>query len=171
MNRLLERVCSVSATVGGVILFVVALLITVDVFIRWLVGKPIGGVFEITEVAFLMMVFLSIAFTQYSNRQIRIDILYSLLNEKVRSFLDVINGLVSLIFFGILFWTGTEEFIIAMNEHYVRRGLVEIPTIIPLSFLVFGSILMCITLLFIIAVNSRNIFLTDSTIKSKIIAN
>jgi hypothetical protein len=81
LRRLLEKIYSASATVGGGALFIISLLITADVLIRWLAGKPIGGVFEITEVAFLIIVFLSMAFTQYSNRQIRIDILYTLLNK------------------------------------------------------------------------------------------
>jgi TRAP-type C4-dicarboxylate transport system permease small subunit len=132
LRRLLEKIYSASATVGGGALFIISLLITADVLIRWLAGKPIGGVFEITEVAFLIIVFLSMAFTQYSNRQIRIDILYTLLNKKIRSLFDVINGIAGLIFFGILLWTGTEEFIIAMNGNYVRRGLVEIPTLTPI---------------------------------------
>ncbi len=158
MTGFLERIYKGLATFGGWLLFGLALLITVDVLARWILGKPLGGVFEVAEISLLVVIFISLAFTQYSNRQIRIDILYSRLNPKPRGVLDIVNCLACLLFFGILLVTGGQELVAAVKGSYVRRGLVEIPLSIPFSFLVFGTIAVFTSILVIMARNVKGLF-------------
>lgn len=167
MKKKLEEIYRVAAASGGAILFIIAVLVTVDVIIRKVISRPILGVFEVTEVSFLIIFFLAIAHTQNMGRQIRIDILYTTLKEKTQCFLDIVNYFACLIFFGILLWSGFRETVLSITQHYVRRGIVEIPSAIPLSFLVLGCIMMCVHLLTVLPERISYI-VTPSPVKTEI---
>ncbi len=148
LDRVLERLLIYSAWVSGIALFCLAAMITVDVFVRWLTGRPFIGVFEVSQVILVVVTFLAIGLVQYRQRQLRVDIFSARAKGLSARLLTVLDCVIGLAFFGLLLWTGGMEWVKAYTGEYLRRGMVEIPTAIPLAFLVIGTFFMCLTLLF-----------------------
>ena len=148
LDRALARLLIYSAWVSGIALFCLAAMITVDVFVRWLTGRPFIGVFEVSQVILVVVTFLAIGLVQYRQRQLRVDIFSARAKGLPARFLTALDCVVGLAFFGLLLWTGGLEWVKAYTGGYLRRGMVEIPTAIPLAFLVVGTFFMCLTLTF-----------------------
>ena len=67
-------------------------------------------------------------------------------------------GLLGLGLFTILLYVGCKEWLAAWQGNYVRRGLIDIPNTIHLGFLVFGTLVMCLSLAVTTVENIWNIF-------------
>ena len=84
-----------SAAGMGVFMLMVFLTF-VDVFLRYWFGKSINGTVEITELMMVIVVFSSIAYTQWQKSHVTMDILTSKLTEPRRALLAVATTLWSL---------------------------------------------------------------------------
>ena len=62
--------------IGMVFLTFLMLVITADVLLRDIFNRPLRGANEIAEFSMLLVVFLSVAFTQYVKSNIAVSILY-----------------------------------------------------------------------------------------------
>lgn len=145
---------------GGLLLFALAFLITIDVLARWLIRKPIIGVYEASEIIFLISIFLAAGLVHCKGRQMRVDILLLHVKRKSKHLLEAFADLLGLAFFGLLFWEGCLEWLASWQGHFVRRGMIEIPNTIHLGFLVFGTLIIWLSLLVTIIINLRQIFST-----------
>jgi TRAP-type C4-dicarboxylate transport system permease small subunit len=145
--KALGKINWTAAALGGFLLFFLSFLITVDVLVRWIFGRPFVGVFETSEVIFLVLTFMAAGLTQQAGRQMRVEILVSRLHGKPKDIVNVFADLLGLSFFSLLLWEGCSEWIDAWNGHFVRRGMIEIPNTIHLGFLVIGSLLLCLNFL------------------------
>lgn len=145
------------ASLSGLGLFLLAVMITSDVLVRWLTGRPIIGVFEIAEVLFVLVTFLAVALVYQDDRQLRVDALSGLARGRTAASLRLLDGVAGLLFFGVVVWTGGAEWLKAYLGGFLRRGLVEIPSAILLGFIVFGSLLLCAVLLAIVAASVRRL--------------
>lgn len=144
---MLERLLKGAAQLGGVLLLVLASMITVDVFVRWITGRPIIGVFEIAEILLLVTTFLAMGLLHYRNRELRVDLLSGRARGVTARVLSSLDSLLALAFFALLLWSGIREWQDAVAYGAVRRGLVEIPSTVPIGGLVIGVFLTCLALL------------------------
>jgi TRAP-type C4-dicarboxylate transport system permease small subunit len=69
----LEQVTGVCAVLGGLLTFAVALLVTVSVLMRWLLGAPIDGDFEYVKMATAIAIFSYLPYTQARRGNIMVD--------------------------------------------------------------------------------------------------
>ena len=145
--RVLEKIYRWSAAFAGIVLFGLALMITTDVTIRWVTGKPILGVFEFSELSFLILTFLALALLEHRGREMRVDLFVSRIKGRPGSLLAAITALLGLGFWGIIVWQGGTDWLQAYAIHDRRQGLIEVPSIIHLGFLTFGTSLLCLVLL------------------------
>lgn len=166
--RIFERFSEFCGLLSGLILFLLSIAITLDVTIRWITGKPIVGVFEFSQVAFLASVFLVIALVQNRDRHIRVDILISELEGKPRYILEAFVSFWALLLFAVLLYVGWKEWFAAWKGHYVSRGLIDIPNTLHLGFLLFGAFLMCVSVVLTIL---RNVALLFSLRKPSMVGN
>ena len=93
-----------SAAGMGVFMLMVFLTF-VDVFLRYWFGKSINGTVEITELMMVIVVFSSIAYTQWQKSHVTMDILTSKLTEPRRALLAVATTLWSLATIGFCSYT------------------------------------------------------------------
>ena len=141
--KILEKSFHYSAVFAGIVLFVVAILITVDTIVRAIFVSTIPGVYEITEVSFLILSLMAFGLTQFRDKSIRIDVLAnSIKNKTVLGLLDMLNSVVVFIFALIILRIGVMEWINAVEKNYSRAGIVRIPSVVHLSFFVIGSFLL-----------------------------
>jgi TRAP-type C4-dicarboxylate transport system permease small subunit len=136
------------------LLLAMALMITFDVVYRALSGRPVVGVFEMTEVMLIGITFLSIAGVQSRGQQLRVDILTQGLVGRKQMAVRLLDGIAASIFFCVLLWTASVDFAEALRLRLSGTGLIRIPTAVPLGLVVFGTVCMLITLVIGI---SRNV--------------
>ncbi|MGQ0662808.1 MAG: TRAP transporter small permease [Pseudomonadota bacterium] len=146
------------ALLSGILLFCLAAVVTTDVLMRYATGRPIIGVFEVAEILLVFVTFFAVGFVQHSGRQLRVDALSHRARGRTAAALAVFDGFMALIVFGILLVTGWRELGKAMAGGFLRRGLIEIPTAVPLSVLVFGTALLCVAILVGLVAGLRQLF-------------
>ena len=100
-TRLLVKI---AASVAGVTLLVLMLLTTADVAGRYFLNQPITGVFDITHFAVLVMVFLGLAYCEFENGHVAIDLFYNRLGPAAARILSRITSLLGAIFCGLIAW-------------------------------------------------------------------
>jgi TRAP-type C4-dicarboxylate transport system permease small subunit len=103
----LGKITLVFSMIGASLLFIMMLSIVADVFLRGFFNKPIKGIVEIVGVALLLLVFLTLAYVQYSKRNIVVNILADKFPKKVQM---VIAGLIYLLTIVILFLLARQGF-------------------------------------------------------------
>lgn len=90
-DRLFFRLESFLNLAGGMAIFLLVLLATVNVLGRWLFSAPISGYVDWVEQAMAFIAFLGIAYTQRMGGHIRMDILIGRLNRRWLWFTELIT--------------------------------------------------------------------------------
>jgi TRAP-type C4-dicarboxylate transport system permease small subunit len=136
--------------VSAVFIWLMAGLIFLDVILRFTLNRPLTGVYESSEVGFLIIVFLTLAWVTHKNRQLTLTLVSDRIKGRGKHLLTLFSNLVMIAFFGTILWYGTRDLIRAWKIWDVRQGLFQIPWVIPLSVIVLG----CINLLFALVLDS-----------------
>ena len=146
--KTLRKLFEAVGALGGFALFAMSILVTTDVFYRFISNRTITGVYEMCEIGFLVSVFCAMPVTQNRNKAIRIDIVQTKI-KKGRFFyiLEVVNNLFCLFFFGVVVYLGFDKYAKAVEGHLTRGGIINIPLAIPYAFMIVGSILTLLSLL------------------------
>jgi tripartite ATP-independent transporter DctM subunit len=151
MTQLLEqkldifnaRVSRFFNQISCLLLFLMPIPVFLDVLARYLFEESIPGVIEIEGYLLLIIVFLSLAYTQFSEGHIRIDLLLSRFPEWARNIIDSCTYLISTLFFFLMsyqiFWRG----ILKIEDQEISYDL-EIPTYIFWFIAAFGTLLLAI---------------------------
>jgi TRAP-type C4-dicarboxylate transport system permease small subunit len=134
-------------SVAGLCVLGLAIMITTDVILRWWTGVPITGVFEIAEILLLLMVFLSFPYLHFQSQEMSVDLLRSNVTGKIAKTFSFFDVVLSSAFFALLTWDAASDFLVAVERGYTGRGLIKVPTAIPLGIIVFGAFLTVLALL------------------------
>lgn len=146
-----------SCTLSGVLLLILAILIVADVLSRWALGRPITGVFETSEVTFVLVSFLALAWVHQQGRQMRIDVLSGRAQGRPAAAMEVVTNLLALAFFGMVLWRGVFQWLEAWGIWDIRPGVVQIPTVIPIGAIVVGTVFLCLSILTSIVTDVRRL--------------
>ena len=79
---LLEFFCKKISLISIITCGIMPIPIVADVLTRLFIGKSISGIIELEEFMMVLIVFLSLAITQWQRGQISIDLLFSRLSER-----------------------------------------------------------------------------------------
>ena len=145
------------AAFNGLVILWLALMITADVLVRWITGRPFVGVFEISRILFVPVIFMVLALVQWTDRQVRVDALVGRTRGRVKVSVRAFDQVLTLGFFLILLWTGSENWLEAFQRDYVGMGMLEIPHAIPMGFLIIGTFLMVLTLVLLLLKSVRQL--------------
>lgn len=143
----LDRLLRALTFLCALMLLGMTFIVTLDVLVRALSGRPIAGVFEATEVLLIGITFLALAGVQASGRQLSVNILTSQLVGRKRALLALLDGVTAMAFFSILVWTAGIDFLEAYRMGLRGGGLIRIPSVVPLGLILIGSACMLMTLL------------------------
>lgn len=128
MIRCFFRQCSnVLGYVAVAFLALMMIGITADALIRTALNKPITGVFEFSEVAMVIIVFLGMGWTQLDDAHIRVTILRQRLNWRAANVLDAFAWLAAAVALGFLAYPATNEAIASFEIREFRWGHIEFP--------------------------------------------
>jgi TRAP-type transport system small permease protein len=104
MRRLELAMRQVLGTVAGVVLASMMLLTALDVFMRYVLSKPLSGAFETTEIMLAMLIFAGLPIVSDARQHIVIDTLEGYMSKGLRRALDALaNAICMLVFGGVSF--------------------------------------------------------------------
>lgn len=135
-----SRFISVLNSTGTVLIFVLMMLVTADVTLRFLVNQPIPGVVEIVEMSIVGIVFLQLTHAMAAGKMVRSDtFLASLLLRSPRwgHFLDACGQMIGAMLMAVILWGQIPRFVESWQAGHFKGnpGLFTAPTW-PLELLV-----------------------------------
>jgi TRAP-type C4-dicarboxylate transport system permease small subunit len=101
---LLRRATEVWALLGGLLLLVIALMISYSSAAGWLIGKPLPGDVELVEMLTAVSVFMFLPYCQISGANVTADIFTARAGPRTVAILDLLAALVALAFGLFLLW-------------------------------------------------------------------
>lgn len=121
-----------------------ALLVTADVIGRKL-GNPVPGAFELTELALILTVCLSLAYTATQGAHVSVELLISRLGRVGRLLVSLLTGPLALAGITMVIWGGMTQ---ALNDWQVgllRSAQLGIPLaafkfVVPLGFFLLAVV-------------------------------
>jgi tripartite ATP-independent transporter DctM subunit len=125
------------------LLFLMPIPVFLDVLARYLFEKSIPGVIEIEGYLLLIIVFLALAYTQFSEGHIRIDLLIVKFPEWARNILDSCNYFICTLFFMLMSIQIFRGGLLKIEDQEISYDL-EIPTFIFWFLASFGILLLAI---------------------------
>ena len=125
--------------ISEVATFVMMLLVVANVIGRYLFNRPVTGTLEFTESLLVIVIFLSLALTQYDGGHIRVNLVTRRLPKRTARVLSVVAMLCGCVFFT---WCAYAAWIYAVQSYSFGEqewGEVVFP-LWPMKFVVFFGI-------------------------------
>lgn len=145
--RIINRpMVNILKSIAMVTLAIMMFLTAADVFLRYLINRPISGAYEIIEYLMAILVSFSVVYCAYEKAHISVDVFISPLSKRIRVILSAITVFLAFLFF--LFMT-LQAFINIGDEY--RSGITSAVLLIP-AFPFVGTLavafgLLCLVLL------------------------
>ncbi|SFF16461.1 TRAP-type C4-dicarboxylate transport system, small permease component [Sulfitobacter brevis] len=127
LNRFLNFVSDVLGAIAMLFLAFLMFGTTFDVVVRAITGSPITGVFEFTELALVMVVFLGAGWAHRGDAHIRVTILTDKLSSATRARVVALAWGIGALGVLILAIPATNEAIYSVSIREYRWGYVKIP--------------------------------------------
>jgi len=143
-------IARIAVWIGGALLIASALMVTVDVALRDLFGVTLGGADEISGYIFAVTTAWALPYALLTRSNVRIDALYLLLGERLRSILDIFGLLVLAVFlFPLTFrvWLMLQD-----SYKFWTKSItpLQTPIAIPQTLWFAGLVLFCLTLILVL---------------------
>lgn len=126
-ESLLTFTSGLFGAIAMVFLLFLMLGTTLDATARSLIGKPISGVFELSELSMVMVVFLGLGWTKLDSAHIRVTLLYDKASPGARRVLEFISWSVAALLLLFLAIPASQEAIHSFQIREFRWGYVEFP--------------------------------------------
>ena len=112
----------------GTLGMIAAMLVGVaDVVGTEFLGRPLLGTLEFTESTMVLVVFGALAYAQERRAHIRVELLYSYVGPRGKSFMEVVTHIVAFIFFALVAWQGYGELLYSWEIKESTMGSVRFP--------------------------------------------
>jgi TRAP-type C4-dicarboxylate transport system permease small subunit len=130
-----------------IILFLMMLLTTTDVFGRYLLNKPIPGSIDFITVMMVILVFPALAYVTAQDGHVRTDIIFDRLSTRGKGYFDIVNALCTICFaFLMTYQLGVRCLSIIKNPPGVATGYFQWPHLPFIAVAALGCALMDIEL-------------------------
>ncbi|HEX7073298.1 MAG TPA: TRAP transporter small permease [Hyphomicrobiaceae bacterium] len=140
LHQSLERLSSLSAWASGFALVAVALLVTVDVLCRKLLGATLAGSDEIAGYTLAGAASWSFSYCLLKRAHIRIDLLYNWTSLRVRCWLDLVALLALLLFMSLFTYRAIGVLVESIQTGATSNTALVTPLWIPQTVWVTGLI-------------------------------
>ena len=131
----------------GTLGMIAAMLVGVaDVVGTEFLGRPVLGTLEFTESSMVLVVFGALAYAQERRAHIRVELLYSLVGPRGKSFMEAVTHIVAFIFFALVAWQGYVELLYSWEIKESTMGSVRFPLYPARVILLLGVALLLLRL-------------------------
>lgn len=145
-TKIIAKAVGILNEIAGWMLAICMLLITINVILRTVFGKPILGTYEWVGILTALCIGLGLAFCAYKDSHITIDFLADKLNSRFRKALDIVTGIFSSSFMAVIIFS-----IFKYASKLYASGEVSPTTRIPFYIFVFitgfGFVFLTLTLI------------------------
>ncbi len=154
MNRLqtiAERISRVGAIVGGALLLIASIVISVDITMRYTISRTLGGADELSGYALAIASAWGLSTALLSRSHIRIDTLYVRVKTRVRAALDLLSLAVFTGFFALVTWYAWGVVRQSWVSGSRSMSSLETPVIIPQALWFLGLVFFVAVALLLLA--------------------
>ena len=155
--RWLERIITALGIVSTVLIILLMTLTTADVVMRYILGNPLKGAYELSEMLFLSAVFLGLAYTQLFKEHVNADLFVSHLSKHTNLVLETVMLILALLVYVLLAWKGMGAFWSSFVDGEYRWGLIRIPLWPARLMIPLGVSALCLRFIGEIAINFRRL--------------
>jgi TRAP-type C4-dicarboxylate transport system permease small subunit len=134
LERLIERVSAHLATIGGLLLLALALLVCASVLRRWLTSRPLPGDFELVQMGLAVAVFAFLPYCELRGANIFVDSFTTKLPQRLQALLDTLWSLLYFAAAALIAWRMTVG---AFEE--LRSGTTTMVLGLPTGWAMIGA--------------------------------
>lgn len=149
-NSVLEKFAEWLAILGGFIVFLLMLMVTIDAIGRktW---AALPGALEFSEAMMVPIVFLPLMFVQMKREHVMVSAVTMALPNRVQCLLDALAALIGALIFGFLTWLAVIKALDATRVWEYRVAMISVPIWPFRWFIPLGAGLMVLQLLVTVA--------------------
>ncbi|MCL6449502.1 MAG: TRAP transporter small permease [Armatimonadetes bacterium] len=152
--RFLRKINHALAIFSGVIILSIGILSTWGTITRVLLTNPNTWSLEVSQYLLIWAIFLGSAYAFQKNTHVAVSFIREAVGKRWGSGLErklaVLGYILALVYVLVLTWVSFHLLDTALRLHKLTTGCVQIPTAYLYLAMVLGSILMVVTLVFII---------------------
>ena len=122
-----DRVFTGAGALSGIAIVVIMIAVIADVSRRGILNQPIAGVYEISEMLMVLIVFFGFALTEARGRHIRVEVLTRRLPSRTQLFLELLAPIIGIFLYGVICIGSWECAAMSWATKEYTGGLVSIP--------------------------------------------
>lgn len=130
-----------AALLGGVAVLAIAVLVSLDVLLRYFLDRPLLFVDELASLLQVFVIFGGLAYTFLVGGHVRVDLVTSHVPPTVRAWLRVVTLVLGLVFVGIVAWVTMQSALTAYRYGRVSAVMLY-PLWIPMLLIPIGLLLL-----------------------------
>ncbi len=140
LDRVIGQACKVFAWVGGSMLLVCAIWVTIEVLLRKLFVVSVGGANEFSGYALAIGASWAFGYTLFNRGHIRIDVLHRQMSRRVRTGLDLLAMSSLVAFMTLLAWHAAAVLRNSIKLGATSNTPISTPLWIPQSLWLIGLV-------------------------------
>jgi TRAP-type C4-dicarboxylate transport system permease small subunit len=125
-NRAIDALAEWMALAGGVVVFLLMLMVAIDAIGRK-VASALPGALEFSEALMIPAVFLPLMFVQLKREHVYVGVVTMGLSVRTQSLIDGIAALIGIVLFGFLTWLAVEKAIQSTVVWEYRIAVIAVP--------------------------------------------
>jgi len=146
--RALERLMLQLGVLSGFATLAIMLIVVLDVAGRSLLGQPIDGGNELSELLLVGLIFLGLASAQQQRHNFAIDMLTRHLPAAVLRWLEALTWTFSLAVVVLLAWLSARQALVSVERSEASYGVISFPIWPARIVIAFGLALLAVQLAF-----------------------
>lgn len=147
MAAFIERLGKALEAVASVILLAMMVIVTTEVFLRYVLKTSLRWSFEMTDYMMIAVVFLGAAYVQAEKQHIRMDLMITRLTGRVRTVLEIVSPVLGLIMFSLITWKGWQLAWFSLQEGSMSATSTPMPLFASQVLVPIGSFVLCLQFL------------------------
>lgn len=137
----IDSISEFTGLIGGILLPLATTFITYEVLMRFIFKSPSIWVIEISTYLVMISTLFCIAYALKLDYHIRVDFFTNMIPKRSKLILDIVTGLICLVFCFYLVREGSKLVIDAFNLKESTATILRLPRFILLGFIPFGGLL------------------------------
>jgi TRAP-type C4-dicarboxylate transport system permease small subunit len=141
----LKKINAASATLAGIVLLFITFSISVDVFLRYVFGKPTIWITEVSTYLFLYVIYLGTAYALQQGMHIKVTFLVDFFGKRTQHIVDLITSILATLFTVVLLWQTSLMTWAAIKGKWTSPTALNAPYIYIYIIMVIGSFLLLLS--------------------------
>jgi len=147
MGSIFDFIIDRLAFLSGILIVLMMLMVTAEVFSRYFLQLPIIGVIEISEIFILWIVFLGTTWLLKIERHVNMDIVLKALSAKAQAWINILTSIICVVICSVLFWYGIRYVLKQFEAGIMLSTLIQVPISIIIAIIPLGFFLLFIQFL------------------------